>query len=222
MHRSSEGGKKLLHETLATLPTTTGAPGVTGTTGPPGCQPAFPTATADTVQLAGILEVPAIDVRAPVVQGLGDAQMNVAVGHDPPTPWPGYPGESIVEAHDVSYFSAIDTLKIGQEVTWEDACRTRTFKVVGTVVTKPGAPIPTAPGGTGLALITCYPTDALFWTSYRFMVETALVSTSERGSQPVAPVEPVEPATDLVVPAPADLVAEGLTLQDNSIYLGTL
>jgi sortase (surface protein transpeptidase) len=57
------------------------------------------------------LEIPSLGVRAPVLQGLSDSVLNVAAGHDPASPWPGDVGESIIEAHDVSYFARISALK---------------------------------------------------------------------------------------------------------------
>jgi LPXTG-site transpeptidase (sortase) family protein len=167
----------------------------------------------------GVLEIPELDVRAPVVQGVTDSVLNIAVGHDPVSPWPGVPGLSIVEAHDVSYFANISSLHVGQRLTWIDGCGTSTFRVVSSEVASPGSPLPAPPGGVGLALVTCWPTDALWWTPDRYIVETSYVSTTHAASKPVAPPEDLP---DLRVPAPPALVAQGLTLATNAPLLGTL
>lgn len=212
-HRSAEGGSRLLHETLPTV-----ADRGTGTAGSTQCRASLPTPSAVGGHLAGILEVPGLGLRAPVLQGLSDAVLDVAVGHDPASPWPGQNGESVVLAHDVSYFAQIDTLKTGDQVTWRDACEQLTFAVTGTQITTPGAIIDTPANGRGLALVTCYPTNALFWTSERYVVETTFVRSRSVSHPATLPSE----ISHLIVPAPRALVAEGLTLQDNPILLGTL
>ena len=42
-----------------------------------------------TGQLSGILTVPALNLSAPVEEGTDDPELNVAVGHDPQSVWPG-------------------------------------------------------------------------------------------------------------------------------------
>ena len=42
-----------------------------------------------TGQLSGILTVPALNLSAPVEQGTDDPELNVAVGHDAQSVWPG-------------------------------------------------------------------------------------------------------------------------------------
>jgi LPXTG-site transpeptidase (sortase) family protein len=183
------------------------------------CTPSLPSRFSRSMHLDGILEIPILGVRAPVLQGLSDSVFNVAAGHDPISPWPGALGESIIEAHDVSYLARISALKLGDRVIWVDACTEQTFRVVAIKISAPGAEISPPPNGHGLALITCYPTNALFWTPHRFVVEAEMVSSGRlTAPQPGLAV----PIPHLRVPAPPALVAEGLTLQTNSILLGHL
>lgn len=210
-HRAATGGHNLLHGGF--LPK-----GSRLTSSSNHCTGVLPAPKATSMHLAGIIEVPSLALTAPVLQGLSDPVLNVAVGHDPATPWPGRPGESIVEAHDVSYFSGIAALKKGDTVVWRDACHAFSFRVVSTQVTTPGVVLDPPTNDKGLALITCYPTNALFWTPDRYVVETALVSTKAvKDRTPPAVVIP-----HLSVPAPPDLVAQGLTLPDNPILLDSL
>src|SRR5260370_27471045 len=166
-HRSETTGDSLLREHLRVR---TQASDTTR------CTPSLPSRYSRRMHLDGILEIPSLGVRAPVLQGLADSVLNVAAGHDSTSPWPGRPGESVIEAHDVSYFTRISALKPGDRVIWVDACTEQTFRVVETEISAPGAEIFPPPDGRGLALITCYPTNALFWTPDRFVVETAMVS----------------------------------------------
>jgi sortase A len=159
---------------------------------------------------AGVLEIPSLGLRAPVLNGLTDAVLNVAVGHLPTAPWPGLIGESVFEAHDVSYFAGLSGIRNGAVVDWETPCATAQFIVTGTSVRSPGEFISTPPGGFGLALITCWPTNALFWTNRRWVVTTTLVKTT-LVARPLPNTNPIGPA--IAVPAPASLVAQNLTLE---------
>lgn len=168
---------------------------------------------------AGVLEIPSISVVAPVLDGTDDATLAIAVGHDPSTPWPGDVGTSILLAHDVSFFSHIDQLGVGQSVIWQSGCSKSTFEVTGSAVMLPGENISPQPGGNGLALVTCWPTDALWWTPQRYVVEAKLVSTTLALT---TPSWPAPPGDGLAVPAAPSLEATGLALDDNPTSLGTL
>ncbi len=210
IHRSDTTGNGLLREHLLVRHHTSGTPR---------CMPYLPTGYSRSMHLAGILEIPSLGVRAPVLQGLSDSVLNVAAGHDSISPWPGSLGESIIEAHDVSYFARISALTRGDHVIWVDACTEQTFRVVATQIAAPGAEIFPPPDGRGLALITCYPTNALFWTPHRYVVEAEIVSARRR-TTPQPRLTVLIPR--LRVPAPPALMAKGLTLRSNSIQLGHL
>lgn len=165
-----------------------------------------------------VLEIPAIGLVAPVLQGIGETVLAVAVGHDPSTSWPNAKGESLLLAHDVSYFSGLNHVKNGDQVIWIDGCQEYVFRVVGHEVTRPGAAVPVPPGGKGLGLLTCWPTDALFWTPDRYIVETVFV----RQRRIAAPVIPSSGPLDLRVPAPPALAAEGLSLGRSGVLAGRL
>jgi sortase A len=168
--------------------------------------------------LPGILEVPSIGLEAPVLQGLTDAVLGDSVGHDPVSPWPGSQGVSILLAHDASYFSHLGAVQPGDDIAWIDDCQKLVFKVSSSYVTQPGATIDPPAGGVGLALITCSPSDALFWTPDRLVVVASLVSVG-----PTTVTHPSTPAPlDVSLPAPADLAGQGLGLAQNNLLVGNL
>jgi sortase A len=211
-HRSSAGGSKLIGGFNKTTTTTT-----------LGSQPAKacvnPPQSTNTETAAGLIEIPALSLTAPVLEGLTDQVLSVAAGHDPTSPWPGGSGESVLESHDVSYFSRIGQLKKGADVVWVDHCSQLTFKVIGHEVVTPGAYLNPPTGDRGLALITCYPTDALFYVPDRFVLLTSLVTRGKASTTP-GPVKVVTP--NVSVPAPADLVATGLNLAGSGVLVGVL
>jgi len=168
----------------------------------------------------GVLVIPSIGVTAPVVAGVSDASLAEAVGHDSASPWPGDLGESVLLAHDVSYFTHLDQLRPGATVIWASGCTRWTFEETGRQIDVPGTLLPAPRSGHGLALVTCWPTDALWWTDQRLVVETRLVSRTTLA----APVRSrsATPSVALVVPAPKALRSRGLSLDDNPVVLGTL
>jgi sortase A len=178
-----------------------------------------PAQTKGTTTAAGLVQIPALSMTAPVLQGLSDAALAVAAAHDPESPWPGGVGESILESHDVSFFSRIGNLKVGQDVVWIDHCAESTFKVIGHEIVSPGTMLLPPSNDRGLALITCYPTDALFYVPDRYVLLTALVTQGKAKTTP-GPVHVVTP--QLKVPAPPDLVAQGLSLSQSDVLVGIM
>lgn len=177
-------------------------------------------------QLAGVLSIPAIHLTAPVEQGTGDGQLSVAVGHDPSSVWPGQSGTSVLLAHDVSYFVHLNELKPGDQLVYRTACTTVHYVVSGHQVVQQGTQVPDSSGPT-LVLDTCYPPDALFFTTQRYLVqatETLSTPAPAKVSEPSLPGSSSkgEGLTAYTVPAPAALVSQGLTLQQNEAPMGTM
>jgi sortase A len=166
----------------------------------------------------GVLVIPALQVTAPVEQGLSDGVLAVALGHDPSTAWPAPGASTLVAGHDVGYLHADDRLRPGDAVDYEEPCATLHYTVTGHQVTQPGQRVP-LPAGGGLVLDTCWPTDALWYTPQRYLVVARYVSTTTRaGRHPAARATPAVPAVVL----PAGLAATQLTLAANSWPMGTL
>jgi sortase A len=169
----------------------------------------------------GLLVIPAIGLTAPVEQGTDDSVLNVAVGHVPTSVWPGTTGNTVLEAHDVSYFVNIDQLKAGDTIEYQTPCTSYVYTVQSHQVIQQGAPVYDTPSPT-ISLVTCWPTDALWFTPNRYLVTASEVqSTPNKGTATVVGNVPTA-ATPPVVPAPAALVSQGLTLATNSILMGTM
>ena len=165
----------------------------------------------------GLLEAPALGMVAPVLQGTGDSVLSDAVGHDPASVWPGQAGTTVLSAHDVTWFSRIAQLKPGNEIRYVTPCRTYTYRVTSHAVVTAGSPV-YGSKTTRLVLDTCYPFDALFITSTRYLVYADLISTAPTHAMAARPGRWPPPS----VPAPARLAAQGLDLADNPAPLGTL
>jgi LPXTG-site transpeptidase (sortase) family protein len=170
-------------------------------------------------QLAAVLTMQKLGVTAPVEAGTNDAELNVAVGHFDSTPWPGDPGTAFLLAHDVSYFAHIDHLQPGDLIDYQVGCTTHVFHVTGHVVVAAGSAPPQLPGNA-LVLDTCWPTNALFYTPNRYLVEAQEVSVET--STTAANGSPQTWPTGYTTTAPEALVSQGLTLESNEEPMGTL
>lgn len=167
----------------------------------------------------GLVEAPIINLKAPVEAGDDDNVLNVAVGHVTGSSWPSQPGTTLLAAHDVSYFSKIDQLVSGQEVLFATPCDTYVYRVTGHSIVRAGSPIYSDPSQSIMILETCYPLNALFITSQRYLVTASLAEVEVKPSTvPTTVTAPVAPA----VPAPSALLAQGLTLDNNEVQLATL
>jgi len=187
-HHQQVVGRKEIHQLLKA------APAACRSDAPPG---------------PGVLRIPSLQVEAPVEQGTSDSILAVSVGHDPSTPWPGAPGISILEAHDVGYFASNQDLTPGQLITYTTGCTTYDFVVVTHFILKPGDSIP-SPGATGLVLDSCWPPNALWFTPDRLIVTARLTATvsGTKASAPVAP-DATAPPFAASVPTPPNLFDEG-------------
>lgn len=144
------------------------------------------------------LTVPAIGLRAPVLAGTTDSQLNVAVGHLDGSRWPDQGGTVVLEAHDVTFFARLEDLKPGATITLTAPCRTWTYRLDHAQVVPKGAPISDQTDPT-LVLVTCWPTNALYYTNHRYVVHAALVSASTASRVLSAP--PTLAAAQPVLPA---------------------
>ena len=173
----------------------------------------------------GLLKFPELDVVAPVEQGSSDAVLAVAVGHDPSSVWPGTNGTAVFLSHDVTYFVNIGHLKQNDIVSYVTPCATYTYKVTASKVVAAGTTIYNSAGST-IDLVTCYPSNALFYTNQRLVVSLGLVKASiAKTAHPLAISDhnvPTINARQPTVPVPAALAAQGLTLASDYAPMGTL
>jgi LPXTG-site transpeptidase (sortase) family protein len=208
LHRSSTQGAALVHTERRAIAAATGNTAA--------CQSASGAGRAAAPD--GLLEAPSLALVAPVLQGASDAVLSDAVGHVTTSVWPGQPGTSVLSAHDVTWFSGITGLRPGDVVRYVTPCRTYSFRVTSHAIVQAGAPVFTTRGAR-LVLDTCYPLDALYVTSTRYLVYATLMESSP--THPFSP-PPRESWPVPTVPAPHALAAQGLSDASNYAPLGTL
>jgi sortase A len=174
-------------------------------------------------QLSGILTIPALNLSAPVEEGTDDQELNVAVGHDPQSVWPGVDGAAVFLAHDVSYFVHLNLLKPGDVITYQTACNTVKFQVSSQQVVPAGSSV-SSTTDPSLVLDTCWPPNALFFTPDRLLIRATEVGAATKGANldPDAQFVRTVASTDFTTSAPKALQAQGLTLEQNEAPMGTM
>ncbi len=174
-------------------------------------------------QLSGILSIPAINLQAPVEEGTDDAELNVAVGHAPASVWPGLAGTSVFLAHDVSYFVHLNALKPGDTITYQTACNTWKYQVSDQQVVAAGSPVANTTTNT-MVLDTCWPPNALFFTSQRLLIHATEVGNATKGASINAGKEFINTVqqTNFTTSAPSQLQAQGLSLDQNYAPMGSM
>ena len=107
------------------------------------------------------IQIPAINVDAPVVQGDGWEQLKKGVGQHIGTPNPGQPGNIVLSAHNDVFgeiFRDLDRLKKGDQVVLFTSQRTFTYVVQQVQVVEPTRVEVMMPSQEPIVtLISCYP-----------------------------------------------------------------
>ena len=110
---------------------------------------------------ANRIQIPAIGVDAPIVQGDGPEQLKKGVGQNIGSADPGKNGNVVLSAHNDVYgeiFRDLDRLKAGDEIVLHTNQRAYTYVVVGTQVVEPTfVQVMDQTADPTLTLISCYP-----------------------------------------------------------------
>ncbi len=156
-------------------------------------------------------------------EGTDDAELNVAVGHNPQSVWPGGTGTSVFLAHDVSYFVHLNALKPGDTITYATACNTWKYQVQDQQVVPSGTEVLNTPGPS-MVLDTCWPPNALFFTPDRLLIHAVELGTASKGGglNPGKEFINTVQSTSYTTSAPPQLQAQGLSLDQNYAPMGTM
>jgi len=161
------------------------------------------------------LVIPALHLIAPVEAGDGSSVLSHAVGWDPASGLPEPGRDAVLVAHDVSWFSQLPALHVGDAVDLVNECGiANEFRVVMHEVTHPGAHI-TPPASGAVVMSTCWPSNALWFTPDRYVVVAGWVGENETHPTSTTPAHAVAP-TKVTVPQDA----RALTLNDYPSPMG--
>jgi sortase A len=112
-------------------------------------------------EAVALLEIPAIDFTAYVLEGTDRSTLAKAPGHYPGTPLPGETGNSAIAGHRTMNghpFHDLDLLEPGDEILTSTADCTAVYRVVRVMVVRPTElGVIAQTGADRLTLTTCHP-----------------------------------------------------------------
>lgn len=129
--------------------------------------------------LIGRLDIPRLDISAPVEAGEDNSVLDFAVGYLPDTPLPWKPGNSAFAAHRDRLFRPLARIRVGDDIRLSTIHGDLQYKVTRTLVVNPGDlwvldPSPDA----DLTLITCFPFEYVGRAPKRFIVQARKIEPS--------------------------------------------
>jgi sortase A len=147
-------------------------------------KPAKAWAWADTWPIAR-LSFPRLQRSAIVLEQAGGEALAFGPAHVAATPLPGENGTSVIAGHRDTHFDFIKDLKVGDEIVVATrAGKTVTYRMTGSAIVHAQAsgidPVGSMPK---LALVTCYPFDAIGRAPLRYVVFAENVRTNVANSQ---------------------------------------
>ncbi|MEW6153093.1 MAG: class E sortase [Actinomycetota bacterium] len=149
------------------------------------------------------IEIPKIDVKKYVVEGVGVEDLKAGPGHYPGTPMPGEPGNSAIAGHRTTYgapFYRVDELEPGDPIFVTTAAGRFQYDVKEWIIVDPeeGVWVLDDTPDDRLTLTTCHPR---FSAAQRLIVIASLVTAPVEA----APRAPPAAVPDDAVPVRADL-----------------
>ncbi|NOT40816.1 MAG: class GN sortase [Alphaproteobacteria bacterium] len=126
---------------------------------------------ADTWPIARI-SFPALSETAIVLEEAGGEAMAFGPAHVAASAKPGANGVSVIAGHRDTHFSFIKNLKVGDDIVIETPAHTTVrYRMTGSTIVHAGASgIATKATARRLALVTCYPFDAVERGPLRYVV----------------------------------------------------
>lgn len=125
----------------------------------------------------GRLEIPQLGLSAPVIEGVGDSDLQRGAGHIPGTALPGGLGTVGIAAHRDTYFRPLRRITAGMEVLAVGPAGTFRYQVQSTEVVPPDrVNVLDVADSPQLTLITCFPFNYIGSAPQRFVVRARLLS----------------------------------------------
>ncbi|GMA50600.1 hypothetical protein GCM10025857_19570 [Alicyclobacillus contaminans] len=125
----------------------------------------------------GVLNIPAIHLTAPIIQGTGAAQLREGVGHAPDTALPGQGSNVFLAGHRDTVFRALGRIHTGDVVTFDTLYGKFVYQVTfSQVVTQYDTQVMKPTPQETLTLMTCYPFLFFGFAPDRYIVHAKLLS----------------------------------------------
>ncbi|HJU44885.1 MAG TPA: class D sortase [Vicinamibacterales bacterium] len=128
--------------------------------------------------LVGMLDVPRLQLTAPVIEGDDEATLKRAAGHLPDTALPWEHGNTAIAGHRDGLFRPLKDIRIGDEIRFRSSRDEYRYRVTDTSIVQPDDVSVLEPRGhASLTLITCYPFYYVGNAPKRFIVRAVRESS---------------------------------------------
>jgi sortase A len=122
--------------------------------------------------IIGMIEIPRLNLSAPIQTGDDAAVLDSSVGYLPDTPLPWMSGNSALASHRDRLFRPLRFIRKGDTITLSTTHGVLNYRVLKTMIVNPGdvwvlKPLPKV----NLTLITCYPFYYVGHAPSRFIVQ---------------------------------------------------
>jgi sortase A len=129
--------------------------------------------------LIGRLDIPRLNISAPVEAGEDAGVLDAAVGYLPDTPLPWKPGNSAFAAHRDRLFRPLERIRVGDDIQLSTIHGKLRYKVSRTLIVNPKDLWVLDPGpDANLTLITCFPFQYVGSAPKRFVVQARKIDPS--------------------------------------------
>lgn len=147
-----------------------------------------------------VLDIPRIQLKAPVFDGTDELTLNHAVGLIAGTAWPGEPGNVGIAGHRDGFFRKLKDIRLGDEIELK-LRRGTDFYAVNKIqiVTPHEVSVLQSDGEPSLTLVTCYPFYSIGSAPKRFVVKAHLKHHNPAGIAATASrpnPQPLNPALE--------------------------
>jgi sortase A len=130
-----------------------------------------------------VLQIPSLNLKAPVFNGTDDLTLNHAVGRIEGTAMPGEPGNIGLAAHRDGFFRGLKDIKPGDVIELKTHGATDIYTVDRIQIVSPNdVSVLRAQDKPALTLVTCYPFYFVGGAPKRFVVTAYLTQDSSAGS----------------------------------------
>jgi len=141
----------------------------------------------------GTIEIPRLEIEAPIVDGIDERVMDRAVGRILRTAYPGEPGNVGLAAHRTTHFRELGRVVPGDRIRVRTPDGLFHYRVDTAFVVRPNrTDVLRGDGRARLTLITCFPFDFRGAAPMRFVVQASAIgtefSTTSRKDQLLAAV----------------------------------
>lgn len=132
----------------------------------------------------GVLEIPRLRVCEPILEGDGDAELDLGVGHLPDTPMPWEAGNAALAGHRDTVFRPLARIRTGDVIAVTTSAGRYEYTVRETRVVAPDdLSVLQDESHPSLTLITCYPFSFIGPAPQRFVVRAERTASSAHHQQ---------------------------------------